>query len=31
MDTQHDYFDFQAKKNAIAKNMPVRWVYFILF
>ena len=24
MDTQYDYFDFQAKKNAIAKNMPVR-------
>jgi hypothetical protein len=24
MDTQYDYFDFQAKKNAMAKNMPVR-------
>ena len=25
MDTQHDYFDFQAKKNAMLKNVPVRW------
>ena len=24
MDTQHDYFDFQAKKNAMLKNVPVR-------
>ena len=24
MDTQYDYFDFQAKKNALAKSVPVR-------
>lgn len=31
MDTQYDYFDFQAKKNAMAKNMPVRSVYLNTF
>ena len=24
MDAQYDYFDFQAKKNSMAKNVPVR-------
>ena len=31
MDTQYDYFDFQAKKNALAKSVPVRWACFIQY